>query len=105
MKALVGAFNQEKAIVGAFSAIVKSGCGTDGALHSTSYNAAHLVRGEAGVAPVRVVAAVGGGEAETRAAGGVPAVARGARGHVAAAALTRVLVPHVETRVGSAPAD
>ena len=47
------------------------------------------------MAPVRVVAAVGGGEAETRAGGGVPAVARGARGHVAAAALTRVLVPHV----------
>ena len=32
MKALVGAFNQEKALVGAFSVIVK----TDGALHSTS---------------------------------------------------------------------
>ena len=36
MKALVGAFNQEKALVGAFSVIVKTGCGTDGALHSTS---------------------------------------------------------------------
>ena len=35
MKALVGAFNQEKALVGAFSVIVKTGCGTDGALHST----------------------------------------------------------------------
>ena len=57
------------------------------------------------MAPVRGVAAVGGGEAETRAAGGVPAVARGARGHVAAAALARVLVPHVQTRVGRAPAD
>ena len=34
MKALVGAFNQEKALVGAFSVIVK----TDGALHSTSYH-------------------------------------------------------------------
>ena len=33
---LVGAFNQEKALVGAFSVIVKIGCGTDGALHSTS---------------------------------------------------------------------
>ena len=32
MKALVGAFNQEKALVGAFSVIVKTGCGTDGAL-------------------------------------------------------------------------
>ena len=36
MKALVGAFNQEKALVGAFSVIVKTGCGTDGALHSTN---------------------------------------------------------------------
>ena len=36
MKALVGAFNQEKALVGAFSVIVKTGCGTDGALYSTS---------------------------------------------------------------------
>ena len=36
MKALVGAFNQEKALVGAFSLIVNTGCGTDGALHSTS---------------------------------------------------------------------
>ena len=35
MKALVGAFNQEKALVGDFSVIVKTGCGTDGALHST----------------------------------------------------------------------
>ena len=35
MKALVGTFNQEKALVGAFSVIVKTGCGTDGALHST----------------------------------------------------------------------
>ena len=37
MKALVGAFNQEKALVGAFSVIVKTGCGTDGALHSTTF--------------------------------------------------------------------
>ena len=29
MKALVGAFNQEKALVGAFSVIVKTGCETD----------------------------------------------------------------------------
>ena len=35
MRALVGAFNQEKALVGAFSVIVKNGFGTDGALHST----------------------------------------------------------------------
>ena len=36
MKALVGAFNQEKALVGAFSVIVKTDCETDGALHSTT---------------------------------------------------------------------
>ena len=35
-KALVGAFNQEKALVGAFSIIVKTDFETDGALHSTS---------------------------------------------------------------------
>ena len=34
---LVGTFNQEKALVGAFSVIVKTDCGTDGALHSTSW--------------------------------------------------------------------
>ena len=32
MKSLVGAFNQEKALVGASSVIVKTSCGTDGAL-------------------------------------------------------------------------
>ena len=36
MEVLVGAFNQEKALVGAFSMIVKTDCGTDGALHSTT---------------------------------------------------------------------
>ena len=36
MKALVGAFNQEKALVGALSVIVKTDCVTDGALHSTN---------------------------------------------------------------------
>ena len=30
VKALVGAFNQEKALVGAFSVIVKTECETDG---------------------------------------------------------------------------
>ena len=34
MKALVGAFNQEKAVV-VGAVIVKNGFGTDGALHST----------------------------------------------------------------------
>ena len=36
MKALVGAFNQEKALIEAFSMIVKKiDCETDGALNST----------------------------------------------------------------------
>ena len=38
MKALVGVFNQEKALVGAFCVIVKTDCETDGALHSTTDN-------------------------------------------------------------------
>ena len=43
MKALVGAFNQEKALVGAFSVIVKTGCGiTDGELHSTNAECDHV---------------------------------------------------------------
>ena len=36
VKALVGAFKQEKALVLAFYVNVKTGCGTDGALYSTS---------------------------------------------------------------------
>ena len=36
MKALVGAFNQEKALVGAFSVIVKSDCETDGLFYITT---------------------------------------------------------------------
>ena len=36
MKALVGAFNQEKALVGAFSVIVKTDCETDGSFYSTT---------------------------------------------------------------------
>ena len=43
MKAVVAAFNKEKALVGAFSVIVKTDCETDGALHSTSYNSTHIV--------------------------------------------------------------
>ena len=38
MKALVGTFNQEKALVGAFSVIVKTGCGTNGSICGTSLN-------------------------------------------------------------------
>ena len=40
MKALVGAFNQEKALVGAFSVIVKTNCETDGSFYSNSLIAA-----------------------------------------------------------------
>ena len=36
MKALVGAFNQEKALVGAFSVIVKTDCETDGSICGTT---------------------------------------------------------------------
>ena len=39
VKAVVGGFNQEKALVGAFSVIVKTDCETDGALHSTREDA------------------------------------------------------------------
>ena len=35
MKALLGAFNQEKALVGTFSVIVKTDCGTDGSICGT----------------------------------------------------------------------
>ena len=38
VKALVGAFNQEKALIGAFSVIVKTDCKTDGSFYSTSLN-------------------------------------------------------------------
>ena len=48
MKVLVGSFNQEKALVGAFSVIVKTGCGTDGALHSTSQEPGCRMMGGAG---------------------------------------------------------
>ena len=36
VKVLVGAFNQEKALIGAFYVIVKTGWGTDGSFYSTS---------------------------------------------------------------------
>ena len=41
MKALVGAFNQDKALVGAFSVIVKADCETDGSFYSTNLNTEH----------------------------------------------------------------
>ena len=37
MKALVGAFNQEKAQVGAFSVIVTTDCETDKSFYSNSF--------------------------------------------------------------------
>ena len=40
MKALVGAFNQEKALVGAFSVIVKTDCETDGSFYNTTQDTA-----------------------------------------------------------------
>ena len=48
MKALVGAFNKEKDIVGAFSVIVKTGCGTDGSICGTSRYRAPSVAGFTG---------------------------------------------------------
>ena len=48
MKALVGAFNQEKALVGAFSVIVKTGCGTDGSICGTNVEAAPEINGIVG---------------------------------------------------------
>ena len=63
MKALVGAFNQEKALVGAFSVIVKTGCGTDGAFYSTNPVCAGGQRRAADVAAGgRAVAADGDGQ-------------------------------------------
>ena len=44
MKALVGAFNQENPLVGAFSVIVKTGCGTDGSFYSTILNTTNVVK-------------------------------------------------------------
>ena len=41
MKALVGTFNQQKALVGAFSVIVKTDCETDGSFYSTTADPTH----------------------------------------------------------------
>ena len=49
MKAVVAAFNQEKALVGAFSLIVKTDCGTDGSFYSTNIDTQpdkHLTLGD-----------------------------------------------------------
>ena len=60
MKALVSAFNQEKALIGAFSVFVKTGCGTDGALHTTTLCPAQvrLVRGGVAGPTLQCVACV-----------------------------------------------
>ena len=42
MKVLLGAFNQEKALVGAFSVIVKTDCETNGSFYSTSQKACSM---------------------------------------------------------------
>ena len=38
MKALVGSFNKEKALVGAFFVIVKTDCETNGSFYSTRFD-------------------------------------------------------------------
>ena len=43
MKALVGALNQEKALVGAFYVIVETDCGTDGSFYSSCLATARYV--------------------------------------------------------------
>ena len=71
MKALVGAFNQEKALVGAFSVIVETDCETDGALHNTDcYPAAAPQLGGVTVRPIinlcpAIPVAVGGWASST----------------------------------------
>ena len=67
MKAVVAAFNQEKALVGAFSVIVKTGCVTDGQFYSTSWDAelemfevknnGNLISGLAGTTSAQLTAA------------------------------------------------
>ena len=55
MKPLVGAFNQEKALVGALSVIVKTDCGTIGSFPSTNPHlpgiAGPLLRAGPGLVP------------------------------------------------------
>ena len=53
MKALEGAFNQEKALVGAFSVIMKTDCGTDGSFYSTSFQREHEMYWSAVLMPGR----------------------------------------------------
>ena len=52
MKALVGGFNQEKALAGAFSVIVKTDCETERSIYSTTHNTPVCCRGLAERCPV-----------------------------------------------------
>ena len=63
MKALVDAFNQEKALAGAFSVIVKTDCETDGSIYSTTLYSIERPhrrneRGEARVSPPSLKVAI-----------------------------------------------
>ena len=51
MKALVGAFNQEKALVGAFSVIVKTDCETDGSFYSTMQDGTMMIEADVSMGP------------------------------------------------------
>ena len=51
VKALVGAFNQENALVGAFSVIVKTDCETDGSFYSTNQDQDTVCRQQMGATP------------------------------------------------------
>ena len=47
----VGAFNQEKALVGAFSVIVKTNCETDESFYSTKHHCRQLHHGHGHLVP------------------------------------------------------
>ena len=51
MKALVSAFNHEKALVGAFYVIVKTGCETDGSFDSTNHDCGEMSGGRVAAPP------------------------------------------------------
>ena len=55
MKAVVAAFNQEKALVGSFSVIVKTDCETDGSFYSTTLFPLHCLPGKPADLPPAVL--------------------------------------------------